>query len=175
MGRPCRDVLEWQRMRLFDYFANCLISLADRRPPDFIIGERDAPYLLRWWLIPRNRYFNLYLHRFCQSDDDRALHDHPWVNMSILLRGRYIEHTSDGQAIERNAGAVVMRPATAAHRIELIHGRDGLLGAWSLFITGPVTRSWGFLCPQGWRHWKDFTSYRALGEDGRGRIGRGCE
>ena len=47
--------------------------------------------------------------------------------------------------------------------------------AWSLFITGPVTREWGFHCPQGWRHWKDFTSYREVGEDGRGCIGRGCE
>lgn len=28
-----------------------------------------------------------------RSDDDRALHDHPWVNMSILLEGTYTEHT----------------------------------------------------------------------------------
>ena len=28
---------------------------------------------------------------------------------------------------------------------------------WSLFITGPVIREWGFHCPNGWRHWKQFT------------------
>jgi hypothetical protein len=157
-------------MRLFDRFANYLISLADRRPPDFIIGERDAPYLLRWWLIPRNRFFNLYLHQFLRSDDPRALHDHPWVNCSILLRGFYVEHLKRGERL-RKEGAVVMRLGTTAHRVKLIDSTP----AWSLFLTGPVTREWGFLCPQGWRHWKDFTGYREIGEDGRGRIGRGCE
>lgn len=161
--------------RLFARFSNVLISRAAKRPPDFVIGERDAPYLLRWWLIPRNRFFNLYLHRFCQSDDDRALHDHPWVNMSIVLRGRYLEHMQDGSVAERVRGDIVVRRAKAAHRIELMMFGEESIAAWSLFITGPVMRSWGFLCPQGWRHWKDFTSYRSLGEDGRGRIGRGCE
>lgn len=28
--------------------------IAERRPPDFIIGRVDDPYLLRWWVIPRN-------------------------------------------------------------------------------------------------------------------------
>jgi hypothetical protein len=48
----------------------------------------------RWWVIPRNKFFNIYLHHFLHSDDDRALHDHPWWNVSILLRsGSYVEHT----------------------------------------------------------------------------------
>lgn len=57
------------------------------RAPDFVIGRTGDPYMERWWLIPRNRFFNIYLHRFWRSDDDRALHDHPWVNLSILLKG----------------------------------------------------------------------------------------
>lgn len=163
-------------MTLFSRFANFLISLAAKRPPDFVIGEAEAPYLLRWWLIPRNRYFNLYLHQFLHSDDDRALHDHPFTNVSIVLRGFYFEHMQDGKTVEkRSAGAVVARLASTAHRVSLLTYDGEALPAWSLFITGPVTREWGFLCPQGWRHWKDFTGYRALGEDGRGRIGRGCE
>ena len=40
-----------------------------------VIGKN---YLSRWHIIPRNRYFNIYLHKFVGSDDDRALHDHPW-------------------------------------------------------------------------------------------------
>lgn len=63
------------------------------RPPDFIIGGSNRPYMLRWWLIRRNRFFNIYLHKFLRSDDDRALHDHPWLNMSYLLDGEYIEHS----------------------------------------------------------------------------------
>lgn len=47
------------------------------RAPDFYIGGNANPYLLRWWVIPRNRFFNVYLHKFLRDDDDRALHDHP--------------------------------------------------------------------------------------------------
>jgi hypothetical protein len=68
-------------------FADWLIARAQRRSPDFVIGGDERPYLLRWWVIPRNKVFNVYLHLFLRSDDDRALHDHPWANASMLLRG----------------------------------------------------------------------------------------
>ena len=55
-----------------------LLAIATKRHPDFIVGGKDNPYLLRWFVIPRNPVFNIYLHRFLRSDDDRALHDHPW-------------------------------------------------------------------------------------------------
>ncbi|MCB1886271.1 MAG: hypothetical protein KDH20_01580 [Rhodocyclaceae bacterium] len=138
-----------------------------RRPPDVVIGGHQRPYLLRWHVIPRNRRFNVYLHRFMRSDDDRALHDHPWWNVSILLRGRYLEHTP-GSVVERRAGRLsgfAARRAEAAHRIELIDGP-----VWTLFVTGPRVREWGFWCPQGWRHWKIFTS-----EHDSGEVGRGCD
>jgi quercetin dioxygenase-like cupin family protein len=131
------------------------------RPPDFVIGEG---YLNRWHIIPRNDFGNVYLHDFGRSDDDRALHDHPWRNVSYVIEGRYIEHTPDGQ-ITRNAGDVVTRLATAMHRIELFPGER----ATTLFFTGPKVREWGFDCPQGWRHWRDFTA----GENGE-IVGRGC-
>lgn len=64
-----------------------------KRWPDMVIGDNDNPYLLRWYVIPRNRIFNIYLHKFVRSDDDRALHDHPWSwNMSLIIKGIYIEH-----------------------------------------------------------------------------------
>ena len=63
--------------------------------PHFIIGGRHRPYLLRWYLIPRNRFFNLYLHKFLRDDDDRALHDHPWWFASLILRGGYTEIVRD--------------------------------------------------------------------------------
>lgn len=126
--------------RIFNFFK----GIADSRPPDFVIGGADAPYMLRWWVIPRNRFFNVYLHHFLRSDDDRALHTHPWLNVSILLEGSYVEHLVEG-AFRRRAGNVVMRwSGHIAHRIELTDGP-----CWSLFITGPVYKDWGFLCPQG--------------------------
>lgn len=146
--------------------------VADRRPPDYIIGGAEHPYLRRWWVIPRNPVFNIYLHHFMRSDDDRALHDHPWVNLSILLDGSYIEHTPGRDPAYRWAGDMVARLPSAAHRVELhkgvITGRP--IPVWTLFITGPRVRQWGFLCPQGWRHWKDFTA----GTNGE-RVGKGCD
>jgi hypothetical protein len=155
--------------KLIRWLAPRLIALSERRPPDVIIGGADDPYMRRWWVIPRNRVFNIYLHHFMRSDDDRALHDHPWWNLSVLLRGRYVEHTIDAGGInvrtERSAGRMKFRTASSAHRIELVDGP-----CWTLFLTGPTLRSWGFHCPRGWVHWRDFTNP----VDGGSTIGRGC-
>jgi len=138
------------------------------RPADVVIGGEDDPYLRRWFVIPRNPIFNVYLHHFLRSDDDRALHDHPWINLSILLHGSYVEHTIKAGGINvrvlRKAGGFKFRMARFAHRIELIDGP-----CWTLFLTGPRLREWGFHCPRGWRHWRDFTA-----DNGR-TIGRGCD
>lgn len=135
------------------------------REPDFHIGGRVNPYLRRWWVIPRNQYFNIYLHHFLRSDDDRALHDHPWWNLSIILKGQYLEHVP-GKVKLRKRFQIVLRKPTATHRIELISGP-----VWTLFLTGPRVREWGFHCPQGWRHWKIFTNPEDNGET----VGRGCD
>lgn len=140
-----------------------------KRPADFVIGGSDNPYLFRWWLIPRNVVFNVYLHRIVRSDDDRALHDHPWWNLSIILKGAYIEHTIAAGGINRravrSAGAIKFRLGKAAHRLELVG-----VECWTLFITGPRFRAWGFHRPDaGWVHWKNFTA-----SDDKGAIGRGC-
>lgn len=149
--------------------ARSLRAIADRREPDVVIGGADAPYMRRWWLVPRNRFFNVYLHHFLRSDDDRALHDHPWINLSILLEGAYSEHTIARGGINvrthRQAGAMKLRGAGAAHRIDLTDGP-----CWTLFITGPRMRSWGFHCPRGWVHWREFTNP----VDGGRTVGRGC-
>src|SRR5262249_32779516 len=116
-----------------------------------------------------NPIFNIYLHQFIRSDDDRALHDHPWWNVSFLINGTYVEHTIPAGGVnvrtQYRAGDLKFRRAKAAHRVELTDGP-----CWSLFITGPRLRHWGFHCPAGWRHWKEFTAPHNSGE-----IGRGCE
>jgi hypothetical protein len=72
--------------------------------PDFIIGGTENPYLLRWWVIPRNRWFNIYPHHMLRDDDPRALHDHPWWNVSIVLKGGYMEHRAHGLPVWRRGG-----------------------------------------------------------------------
>jgi hypothetical protein len=141
------------------------------RAPDFIVGDPAAPYLRRWWIIPRNRWFNVYLHHFLRSDDDRALHDHPWWNVSILLRGEYLEHMPGGVVKRRRPGVPVLRSAEAAHRVELIGGYP----VWSLFITGPRIREWGFHCSKGWKHWRDFVAPGTGAGTGGSQTGQGCD
>lgn len=160
-----------------------ILALASRRPPDIEIGGSENPYMRRWWLIPRNRLFNIYLHQFLRDDDDRALHDHPWPNCSLLLTGAYWEITFARPPVHgaplppavrawRRRGRPVFRRGSTAHRIVL--PRDIWTGkpipCWSLFLTGPVSRSWGFWCPAGrWVHWRSFTA------GPRGEVvGAGC-
>nr|WP_234797011.1 hypothetical protein [Mycobacteroides chelonae] len=148
------------------------------RQPHQIIGGRDRPYLLRWYVIPRNRWLNIYLHKFLRSDDDRALHDHPWWFVSLILKGRYHEVT-EGLVRRRHSGSVAFRRAEWRHRVVLLHGTcepcrgtgvgygkvpdgrwmetdcgtcDGSgetrreLPCWTLIVTGPRARLWGFWC-----------------------------
>jgi hypothetical protein len=136
--------------------------------PDFIIGGAEQPYLLRWYLIPRNRWFNIYLHRIVRSDDDRALHDHPWWSVSLCLDGFMFEALPDNHGRAVYQGDIVCRSATALHRLILLAGQP----CTTLFITGPRIREWGFQCPQGWRHWKIFTGYDETGDSRK--VGRGC-
>ncbi|MFC3674704.1 hypothetical protein [Ferrovibrio xuzhouensis] len=160
-------------MKLPDRFITALHkrleTVSASRDPDIIIGGNDKPYLKRWYVIPRNRWLNVYLHQFLRSDDDRALHDHPWVNCSILLANEYTEvlPTIGATTTSRilRPGSVVFRRPRAAHRV-LLHAGPAV----TLFLTGPRIREWGFWCPQGWRHWEDFTAGH------RGEIvGKGCE
>lgn len=150
---------------------NKLLSLASSRPADVVIGGFKNPYLLRWYVIPRNPVFNVYVHLFLRSDDDRALHDHPWANLSILLHGEYTEHQILAGGVHtktiRRAGDWHFRPSgRIAHRVELHMGP-----CWTLFITGPRYRTWGFHCPErGWIPWQRFVA-----TDDPGAVGKGCD
>ncbi len=139
------------------------------RPPDFIIGGVENPYIHRWWIIPRNRLFNVYLHYILRSDDELALHDHPWWNLSIILKGGY-EEVRPTETRWRGPGSIILRKATCAHRLVLPVRNGGIRFCWSLFITGPKLRNWGFHCPQGWVPWERFVS-----KTDTGSVGRGCE
>lgn len=176
--------------RLCNHLATRAFTTMLSRQPDRIIGEKHDPYMLRWYLTPWSRYDrgsevtsfwdwlrrqlpNVYLHRFFRSDDDRALHDHLWPNVSIVLFGRYAEHTIRAGGINdrhiRSAGSIVGRRARAAHRIELIDASQPVV---TVFITGPKLRDWGFHCPNGWRRWQYFTAELPGNVTVRGR---GCE
>src|SRR6266576_3765132 len=113
---------------------------------DIVNCERHL-YLTRWYLI-RTRFVGVFLHRFHRSDEDRALHDHPWNFITIILWRGYLEHSPTGTR-RLWPGTIHWRPATWRHRAELIDGKS----AWTLIIRFREHRMWGFWMPQGFVPW----------------------
>lgn len=137
-----------------------------------IPGDMSIPaYMNRWWKIKRNAFFNCYYHLVRRSDEDLALHDHPWWNFSIVLDQGYFEHLILPGGVRTKtwypAGSVRFRPSGAfAHRLEL-EAPDGYheLPVKTIFITGPVLRRWGFHHPERWvdaYEWDEFCESRGI-------------
>lgn len=189
-----------------------------KRTPDFTVSRDGDTYLRRWHLLPRNNWFNIYLHHTVNDDDPTALHDHPYWNMSIVLSGGYYEYVpmdpmggydaeywaseasrhNNGWLCEakagryqadkcmrlwRRAGSILFRRATDAHRLALQTvavlwtDQSGTrvksfvtTPSWSLFVTGPRRRKWGFWCPKGWTPFDQYVKRTADGND----KGVGC-
>lgn len=141
-------------------------KIAENRPPDFFVGDQDAPHMLRWYVVPRNRLLNVYLHRIVKSDADQELHDHMYPSLSYILQGAYVEHTIMYGGVHKkqliSEGEWKLRGPWFAHRIELLSGTEG--ACWSLFVTGPRVRgTWGFYCKDAWRPWREFVGKRKTG------------
>jgi hypothetical protein len=124
-------------------------------------GDDNLPYMVRWTLFGRRRgaRYRVFLHRFLRSDLD-TLHDHPWSFVSIILAGGYHERTADDRRRWYGPGRILRRAADWQHRVEIAPGRE----CWSLVITGPKVRTWGFWCPGGFLPWaKADANLRARG------------
>lgn len=113
-----------------------------------------GPLLTRYHVIA-TRAFGVYLHHLHTSDEDRALHDHPWSFVSILLTGGYFEWTDtqvDGLRRHwRRPLSILYRPAEHAHRLELVRP------VWTLVIRFRVRRHWGFFTRDGWLPWRAYS------------------
>lgn len=120
-----------------------------------------GPLLTRYYLV-ETRLFAVYLHRLHTSDEDRALHDHPWSFITCLLSSGYYEHCIvpgyDAGEFRRNVEvsrwrrrfSVLYRPAEWAHRLELVQP------TWTLVLRWRRRRDWGFFTRNGWRNWRDY-------------------
>jgi len=110
-------------------------------------------------VLPKTPWFKVYVHKFLRSDEDRALHDHPWEFWSVMLRGTYIEVTEDARTVRSvRKHPVVHRPATWRHRVELVGHGVAEQPCWTLIVTGPKVREWGFHCPDRFVHWREWGS-----------------
>jgi hypothetical protein len=107
-----------------------LIKWAER------LGLPDCPYVIRWRIeVPAG---SLRIHHWLGPDDDRAFHDHPWPFTTLVLRGGYTDFSPAG-AEHLRAGSIRYRAAVYQHTVVPDAG-----GAWTVLITGPPMRSWGF-------------------------------
>lgn len=168
MSVPENPAFDWGDASLADL--QTWSRMVRARQPDVVIGD---DYLRRWWVIPRNPFLNVYLHEIRKSDDDRAGHDHPWDNRTLVIEGGYDEIRYDPlfpwrevARVSRAAGDCVDRRATDTHRLIVPEGGYAV----TLFVTGPKVRDWGFWCPEGrFVPWQDFT---APGDPTQ--VGKGC-
>lgn len=110
-----------------------------RRLPYKEIGWQDIGEVFYRYQIVKTRWFNVYLHQLDAPQwHPVGCHDHPWSFVTVLLKGGYLERTGDTYR-RKYPGQVLYRPATWAHDVTTPYGRS-----WSLIITGPKKRDWGF-------------------------------
>lgn len=106
------------------------------------LGRPECPYAERW--IFDAKLFSLRLHHFFRSDDARAHHDHPWWFLTLVLAGSYVDDSPAGQD-RLTPGSIRFR--SAHHRHTVVTS-----GVWTVLLTGPQQRVWGF-----WERRKDGT------------------
>lgn len=132
-----------------------------------LIGPPDCPLMRRWAI--ETPIGSLRVHHFLRSDDERHPHDHPWWFATFVLAGGYTDVTpcdcqegwllgepsDDGRHAQPmtlcptckgnrelydvlTRGSFRFRPALHRHWVKTKGG------AWTLIVTGPKMRVWGF-------------------------------
>lgn len=100
-------------------------------------------YVERWYL--ETPWFSLRLHHWKHSDDSRHFHDHPWNFYTFILKGGYTDCTPNGNE-RMTAGKLAYREAKHQHTVQVDKG-----GCWSILLTGPKVRRWGFWVGKKWK------------------------
>lgn len=113
-----------------------------------IKDKEDEPYLLRYYLLLKNRKrfpFNIFIHKILKSDEDHV-HDHPWAFFHLILSGGYWEEVPiDGdinagfEKIWRGPGYWNIISSEYKHRIQI-----GDTKPWTIMIPLKQTNKWGF-------------------------------
>ncbi len=158
------------------------IILRAQKTPYEHIDSSEGRYMNRWWLFnPEWRYSQkkvfgrqifkwlpaIRVHHTVKSDAERDFHDHPWNNVSILLRGAYYEVRPLDQSQDPELDSdptcceaklrlpliPVFRKATDRHRLIVPDDREGV---FSLFIMFRWQRKWGFHTKDGWVYYRDY-------------------
>lgn len=129
-----------------------LTDWMDKRGSSRMISRADRDtgvvrdYLKRFYVF-RCSSFSVFIHQFWSSDPDHV-HDHPWNNITWILRGGYWESSADGTTLWRKRGFKRYRNAELFHRLSI--GEHSAGEAWTMFLHFKRRRDWGFMTPDGW-------------------------
>lgn len=99
------------------------------------LGNKESPYLVRW-VLDFGR-FSIRLHHWLSSDDTRNFHDHEWDFVSVVLFGKMVDRTAEGDTI---------RPMFSVKKFKAEHQHSVVIDkpCWSLLFTSKKRRTWGF-------------------------------
>jgi hypothetical protein len=103
------------------------------------IGWQDIGEVFFRYTLLKTKRFSLYLHQLDAPNwHPVGCHDHPWWFWTLLLKGGYDEKIGD-TITRRLPGDLLYRKSTHSHDVVTPYGRS-----WSLVLTGPKSRDWGF-------------------------------
>lgn len=110
-----------------------------------IIDESTGDIYLRRWVLFRCRWFRVFLHRIYKADKGRNLHNHPWVGVCLVLRGRYRQLRTGSFPKTNWLHSNKVRffnylNKDMYHRITWVSPN-----LWTLCVAGPYFRDWGFI------------------------------
>jgi hypothetical protein len=176
------------RIRMPAWLVSRVLRFSFKKPYFNLVHADGSAYMDRWWCMPHwcletrqtdngpelrpKRWlpFVIRVHRIVSSDNDRHLHDHPFGNVSWLLRGGYweilptsIDPTWEQHGIAmreqtrrvfRPEGSIVRRRATDRHAIRILPNEQ----VFSLFIQFRKCQPWGFYTPRGKVFWWDYAT-----------------
>jgi len=127
------------------------------------IRSKQGELHFKRWRIWSTRWFNIYLHYINKADEDKHLHDHPWSFWSIILKGGYVElvgetgkHTPS-KRVRRGLFHMAYRTKNVPHMIGIVESPT-----YSLVITGPGGREWGYTTEDGWKDHKNYRDEKRL-------------
>jgi hypothetical protein len=100
------------------------------------LGRPECKYVVRW--VVDFGLFSIRLHHWLSSDDQRHMHDHGWGFYTLVLMGAYTDVSPQGEQ-RMTPGTIAFRPAEHQHTVRVDRG-----GCWTLLLTGPERRVWGF-------------------------------
>lgn len=142
------------------------LEILERKEIGLPDDEGGLPLLIRWKILAIG-FAGIYLHKFLRSDYERALHDHPWGFLSLILAGGYQEEHDNNpertkETISHGPGSLLYRPPKWRHRVILFPKTP----AWTIVIVGPRVRAWGFwVSVTEWCPWKRHNPLTNICED----------